>query len=222
MFRNLIHAALVAAITVSSVTHTSADSGKAIVIDGDSILINQIEYRLHGIDTPETAQTCRNRRGGRWDCGAAATNRLKQLIEGRLVSCEPREIDQYGRTIAVCRTNEGELNKRLIEEGLAWAFVKYSKDYIVEEAVARKAEIGVWQAENMPPWEFREKGWGDAEIERPDGCVIKGNINRKGERIYHAPWSNWYSRTKINEAKGERWFCTEGEARTAGWRAPYQ
>jgi hypothetical protein len=43
-----------------------------------------------------------------------------------------------------------------------------------------------------------------------------------GERIYHAPGGRWYSRTKINEAKGERWFCSEEEARAAGWRRAYE
>jgi hypothetical protein len=56
----------------------------------------------------------------------------------------------------------------------------------------------------------------------PDpNCPIKGNINSKGERIYHTPWgSRNYDRTKINTAKGERWFCNEAEAVAAGWRAP--
>ena len=60
--------------------------------------------------------------------------------------------------------------------------------------------------------------------EAPDpNCLIKGNINRKKEKIYHTPWSSpHYKRTKINTGKGERWFCTESEARRAGWRAPYR
>ncbi|WP_442417497.1 sunset domain-containing protein [Pelagimonas varians] len=37
-------------------------------------------------------------------------------------------------------------------------------------------------------------------------------------RIYHLPGTKWYSRTKINEYKGERWFCSEAEAKIAGWR----
>lgn len=51
-------------------------------------------------------------------------------------------------------------------------------------------------------------------------CVIKGNINSDGEKIYHCPNDQWYSRTKINTSKGERWFCSEAEALTAGFRAP--
>ena len=52
------------------------------------------------------------------------------------------------------------------------------------------------------------------------GTGIKGNINRKGERIYHVPGSRSYAETIIDEGKGERWFCTEAEAIAAGWRAP--
>lgn len=54
----------------------------------------------------------------------------------------------------------------------------------------------------------------------PGNCVIKGNINSRGERIYHTPSSRWYSRTHIDTSRGERWFCSEEEARAAGWRAP--
>jgi endonuclease YncB( thermonuclease family) len=53
-----------------------------------------------------------------------------------------------------------------------------------------------------------------------DSCRIKGNISQSG-RIYHVPGSPWYDQTKIDESKGERWFCTEAEARAAGWRAPH-
>lgn len=49
-------------------------------------------------------------------------------------------------------------------------------------------------------------------------CNIKGNIASDGEKIYHYPGCASYSRTKIDESKGERWFCTSEEARAAGWR----
>lgn len=53
----------------------------------------------------------------------------------------------------------------------------------------------------------------------PGRCAIKGNISRNG-RIYHLPGSASYARTTIDESKGERWFCSEREARAAGWRPP--
>lgn len=51
------------------------------------------------------------------------------------------------------------------------------------------------------------------------GCDIKGNISMtSGERIYHMPSQDYYDETVINSSKGERWFCSESEARSAGWR----
>lgn len=39
-----------------------------------------------------------------------------------------------------------------------------------------------------------------------------------GERIYHVPGQPYYDETRIDTAKGERWFCSEAQARAAGWR----
>jgi ABC-type branched-subunit amino acid transport system ATPase component len=51
------------------------------------------------------------------------------------------------------------------------------------------------------------------------GCNIKGNVSMNtGERIYHVPGQKFYSETIITAGKGERWFCSEDEARAAGWR----
>jgi hypothetical protein len=50
-------------------------------------------------------------------------------------------------------------------------------------------------------------------------CNIKGNISvDTGERIFHVPGQRYYGETRINPLYGERWFCSEAEARAAGWR----
>src|SRR5215470_14904359 len=49
------------------------------------------------------------------------------------------------------------------------------------------------------------------------GCIIKGNLNRKGERIYFRPGQLDYSRVNMSKP-GTRWFCSEQEAESAGWR----
>lgn len=62
----------------------------------------------------------------------------------------------------------------------------------------------------------------------PDGCTtqpnascsIKGNVNSHGERIYHTTASRSYNVTKVKPEEGDRWFCTEAEAQSAGFRAP--
>jgi hypothetical protein len=55
------------------------------------------------------------------------------------------------------------------------------------------------------------------------GCNIKGNISEaSGERIYHLPGQRYYDATRIAPQKGERWFCSEQDARKAGWRRSRQ
>ncbi|MFX3679919.1 MAG: thermonuclease family protein [Hyphomicrobiales bacterium] len=141
-------------------------------------------------------------------------------VLGNRVECDNRGSDEYGRIIAVCLANGEEINAALVREGLAWAFVKFSDDYVTEELKARSNATGIWQAPTQTAWDFRAERWAVGEQEAPNGCPIKGNISGNG-RIYHAPWSPWYNRTKISVEKGERWFCDEAEALAAGWRAPY-
>jgi endonuclease YncB( thermonuclease family) len=50
-------------------------------------------------------------------------------------------------------------------------------------------------------------------------CPIKGNINSKGEQIFHMPGQRDYCKTTIDESAGEEWFCSAAQAEAAGWRA---
>jgi endonuclease YncB( thermonuclease family) len=195
-------------------------SGTAKVLDGDTIDVGVIRIRLHGIDAPEDSQICENRDGQDWPCGTRATNSLADWINGKKIECLALERDMYGRIIGRCFKDGIDLNARLVSEGLAWAYARYSDDYVAEEARAQSAQIGIWQAENTPAWEWRSQAWQRAVAASPDGCPIKGNINRQGEKIYHTPWSRWYDRVQIDESQGQRWFCDESEAQAAGWRAP--
>ena len=194
--------------------------GKARVIDGDTIDIAEQRIRLHGIDTPETKQTC-HREGVVWMCGAAATKNLRKLIGGAKVTCIRRDKDRYGRIVAICHANGIDLNAAMVRSGMALAYRKYSKDYTDQEASAKAARRGLWAGQFVPPWEWRRGKRLVSETAANDnspGCRIKGNIGSKGDRIYHMPGGRWYDRTAITTSKGERWFCSEVEAKTAGWR----
>jgi endonuclease YncB( thermonuclease family) len=193
--------------------------GIASVVDGDTLDLGAIRIRLHGIDAPEAGQSCRRASGRSWQCGTAATNRLAELAEGESVECLALDRDAYGRVIGECWHGEINLNATLVEEGLAWAFIRFSDDYAGIEAEARAARRGIWDGESETPWDYRANRWERAAAASPrHGCPIKGNINRQGEKIYHTPWSPWYERTIIDEEAGERWFCDEAEAVAAGWR----
>jgi endonuclease YncB( thermonuclease family) len=195
-------------------------AGPARIVDGDTLVIGDVIIRLHGVDAPETGQPCVDEGRKIVRPGDAAIAVLVGLAAGG-ISCFGSEKDNYGRLIAVCRTPQGEdINRHLVVEGWAWAFVKYSTDYLADEAGARSNRKGVWALACEPPWAFRQKRWAVAAQKAPEGCPIKGNISGNG-RIYHVPWSRDYAKTRIDTTKGERWFCSEKDALAAGWRPPH-
>lgn len=196
-------------------------AGEAQVIDGDTLDIAGERVRLEGVDAPEMAQACQRANGSRWACGREAQKALEQMTRDQVVMCDRTGQDKYRRTLAHCYANGESLNAAMIKAGLARAFVKYSNAFVTEERAAQVARIGIWSGENIAPWEFRQARWSTAENTAPAGCAIKGNVSAKG-RIYHVPWSTWYDRVKVDEARGERWFCSEDEAINAGWRAVEQ
>jgi hypothetical protein len=73
---------------------------------------------------------------------------------------------------------------------VALAYRRYSSDYVDEEAAAKAAKRGLWHGTFIPPWEWRAQQRGNLSpptIGNQGSCQIKGNVNRKGERIYHLP-----------------------------------
>lgn len=191
--------------------------GMAKVVDGDTLEISGERVRLEGIDAPESGQTCGSASGAEWKCGLASAQALLRLTGGKDVACDSRGRDKYGRMLGICFADGIELNAELVRLGLAWAFVKYSQSYVTAEAEAKATKSGIWQGSAMPAWDYRHQGWKAAETAAPQGCAIKGNVSGKG-RIFHMPWSPWYQRVTVEPARGERWFCSEGEALAAGWR----
>lgn len=195
-------------------------TGKPRVIDGDTLKIAGESIRLYGIDAPEMAQRCDGPKPLR-KCGEFAADALIERLSGKTLTCVVEDVDKYKRLIATCNVEGADLSAWMVSEGYAMAYVKFSNRYVDEEAEARAKRKGLWQTTFEPPWKYRETRWEVAEQEAPNGCPIKGNISRSGERIYHTPWgSRHYKRTKISSSKGERWFCSEDEALEAGWRAP--
>ena len=87
-------------------------------------------HRLHGIDAPESSQTCLDAAGRIWRCGQRAALALQDLIGRRTVTCDERDVDRYGRVVAACLVGDVDINEWLVAQGLALAYRRYSRDYV--------------------------------------------------------------------------------------------
>jgi endonuclease YncB( thermonuclease family) len=188
------------------------------VLDGDTIQIGTTRIRLYGIDAFEAEQMCFGQEGGQYGCGGKATRALSELINADFVVCVPKGFDAYRRQLAVCRASSVDLSSAMVRQGHALAYVKYALDYVFDQQVAKDQRVGAWVGSFTPPWEFRvSRPAGAAEAQRSlapsSDCTIKGNVNARGDRIYHLEGSRDYARTKP-----EAWFCSEDEAKSAGFR----
>lgn len=141
-----------------------------------------------------------------------------------------------------------DIGNFMVSNGYAVAYRQYGKDYIAVEDAAHQAHKGMWQGSFELPADWRKDQKIDrllasrgkslqpqdsggkivAALPVPsqsssdgpaNGCKIKGNINSKGEKIYHVPGGQYYESTQIDLPQGERWFCNERQAKDAGWRA---
>lgn len=202
--------------------------GRASVIDGDTIEIHGERVRFNGIDAPESAQLCQDAKGHDYRCGQVAAKALdKFLSQLRPTRCDFVERDRYGRFVGDCYRADGQsVAKWLVRNGHAMDWPRYSNGaYADDQATAKSARLGIWAGTFQAPWDWRAAQSAAAATIVPlvsspqtGGCNIKGNISKKGERIYHVPGQKHYEKTVISERDGERWFCSEDEARKAGWR----
>ena len=133
-------------------------AGEARVIDGDTIELAGQRVRLWGIDAPERQQSCQGRAGETYACGRDAAAVMAELTRGRHLECRQRDRDRYGRVVAVCHTEAGELNAAMVRRGWAVDYTHYSHGrYQREQAEAQREGLGLWSGRFEMPWDWRSR-----------------------------------------------------------------
>ncbi len=204
------------ALTVTASVAFAGPDGRISVTDADTIVVGGTVVRIFGIDAPEVDQPCTRPGGETWACGAWAAAEVRRQFQGRRATCRTLDTDRYGRSVARCSVGGEDLGAMIVGQGLATAYLRYSRDYIDIEKAAMVAGRGIFGSDLAAPQAFRAAR-SPAPTPAPAECAIKGNIS-SGGRIYHMPGQENYAATRISPDRGERWFCSEAEARAAGWR----
>lgn len=138
--------------------NSEANSGRAYIIDGDTLAIGHRKFRLANIDAPESKQTCTRKGGGSWRCGDAATQALRSFVGGSTVRCEALG-KSYDRIVARCyRPGAGaeiDLGRWMVQQGWAMASRYRTRAYVDDEQQARLESRGLWNSIFEPPAAWR-------------------------------------------------------------------
>jgi micrococcal nuclease len=128
--------------------------GKVIkIIDGDTfdLLLENfttIRVRMNGIDCPEKKQPYFKN----------AKQALAKYIFGKNVLITFKTKDKYKRTLADVSYNNENINLKMVANGFAWHYKKYSSNTELAKAEinARIKKLGLWSLPfPIAPWDFR-------------------------------------------------------------------
>ena len=222
MRRQLILSVALAFILLPSTIAFADFSGPVVaVLDGDTLDVlhnGQAErIRLHGIDCPEKGQPY----------GKRAKRFAADLVAGKTVLVHAFGRDKYKRTIGEVVLPDGtNLNRELVQAGLAWWYRKHSKDQSLGEleAEAREAKRGLWaEPKPIPPWVYRhperakEEGLESERLAKlPPPTPQAGGpiIGNRNSHVYHRPDCPSYTATA---PKNRVIFESEEAAEKAGY-----
>ncbi len=201
------------------------------VIDGDTITVQtpqrEEKVRIIGLDAPEMSPL---------ECfGNESLAGLSALIAGKSVILNSEysdDRDSFGRLLRYVSLGEQDIGAAMIRQGYATSYRKYPhprmESYNVIEAIAQENDAGLWGACKKQTATSSKTATAASSVQIVNAatqssvgstqCAIKGNVNSKKEKIYHLPGCGSYQKTLVRPEEGDRWFCTEEEARIAGFR----
>ncbi|MEA1832596.1 thermonuclease family protein [Methylobacterium durans] len=140
----LIGLSLLAALAPEASRSGESLSGRAVVIDGDTLNLRGKIIGLFGIAAPGPTQTCLDAGGRSYSCGTASARALAAHLGTAIIACETREPDRHGRILATCRKGEEDLGAWLTLHGHAAADRRVSAAYVPDETMAWAKRRGLW------------------------------------------------------------------------------
>jgi micrococcal nuclease len=173
----------------------------AQVIDGDSFTTTEKQsIRLASNQAPESG-LCYS---------TESAQLLHKLLFNKKIYLKVIYTDPFHRLVSLVYTEDGLVNKMMIEKGASYFADGYNyDDFITAQNRARVKKLGIFSERCLP----------SVNTAHPD-CVIKGNINIPHPKLpptYSFPGCSQYSRTLVQLSLGDQWFCTEKEAQKAGF-----
>ncbi len=170
------------------------------VLDGDTIVLeNKTRLRLREIDAPEPEY-----------CGGKeAKALLEKLVKDKQVIIREQIPDQRGRGMAYVFAGNTFVNLEILKAG--WA--RYHHDQTEFSTELKKVHD---TAKQELRGIYSPSCYQTENLEHPK-CIIKGNIDEKGRKLYYLPLCAQYKFAVIEKDMGEDWFCTEKQAQKAGY-----
>ena len=163
--KNVVTMALALLMAASPVPVNARETvtGRASVVDGDTIDIGTVRIRFNGIDAPESWQRCKQSTRKAYRCGKEAAFALDSfLAASRPTTCRliEKEVGHEGkRWIGECfRLDGADVNRWLVRNGWALDWPKYSGGrYAPEHAGAKPKGVGIWRGSFESPCVARAK-----------------------------------------------------------------
>ena len=91
-----------------------------------------------------------------YSCGKRSKENLEAKVKGSSIKCISFTKDRYKRYLAKCFKGKINLNRWMVRNGHAVAYIRYSKEYIPDEDFARENKLGLWQGKFLRPEKWRK------------------------------------------------------------------
>lgn len=185
----------------SSPASAEVVEGPGQAVSGDALRIGAEVFFLNGIVAPADDKR--------------SQDRLSDLLAGHTVICDVQKTTQGSLRTATCSSAGADISGQMVRSGMALTYAENGVDLIALQGAAREEGLGLWGSDEV---EALADGVASGSTP-PRDCTIKGNKSHRSpyDLRYHMPDTAYYSRTRINPALGEKWFCTEASAEAEGY-----